>query len=53
MNGAATIVGKLDRLRSAVCKSELIKLMNFPELVYVILFIESMTALSNKLIVSV
>jgi hypothetical protein len=48
MNGAANKMGKIARPRSMVKRSEEIREINFPELVSVIDFIESLTTLSKS-----
>ena len=53
MKGAAKRTGKIERPRSTVKRSALIRLINLPELVSVMLFIESFVALSNRLATSV
>ena len=48
INGAAKFKGNTERPLSTINKSALIKLINFPEFVSVMLFIENWTTLSNK-----
>ena len=48
IKGAAKFKGNTDNPLSTMNKSALIKLINFPELVSVMLFIENQTTLSNR-----
>ena len=53
MIGAAKLSAKTERPLSTMNKSALIRLISFPELVSVMLFIENLTTLSNRVAHSV